>query len=70
LTFATLILGLFVVAVLQAGGSLWDHFQSVADVSGGRLLLILLDVDGDGRSEIVGRAETIPSMTASCHYSL
>jgi len=45
---------LAVVSALQpsAGEMFWDHFVNVTDVGPGALLLILLDVDGDGRKEI------------------
>jgi hypothetical protein len=48
----TFILALVSVAALQPAGPFWDHFENVADVGSGRLLLILLDVDGDARKEI------------------
>jgi hypothetical protein len=48
----TTLLALFAVAALQSGTPLLDHFLNKADVNGGRLLLILLDADGDGRQEI------------------
>jgi hypothetical protein len=43
---------LTIVLGLQSATPFWDHFQSVADVGAGRLSLILLDLDGDGRTEI------------------
>jgi hypothetical protein len=46
------LLSLFAVVAVQTATPLWDHFLEVADVYGGRLLLILLDADGDGRQEI------------------
>jgi hypothetical protein len=47
-----LALALFAFAVGQNGSSFWDHFLTVADVGVGRLSLILLDINGDGREEI------------------
>jgi hypothetical protein len=45
-------LSLTFVLAIQSAIPLWDHFQDVADVGPGRLLSMLLDVDGDGRTEI------------------
>lgn len=46
----TLAVWLIAALATQAGQSFWDVFPD--DAPGSRLLLILLDVDGDGRKEI------------------
>ena len=48
----TLVIWLIAAVALPTGEPFWDHFLRVADAGGGRLLLILLDVNGDGRKEI------------------
>jgi hypothetical protein len=48
----TLVIWLITALALQPAEPFWNHFLGVADAGSGRLLLILLDADGDGRKEI------------------